>query len=101
MSGGRPAGRVRLELEVDGAQAEAMADGARLVLADGGRNMAYNRLKAEDARGKSLKARMEAVSASQLAVVLEDATAEYPVRIDPTFSDANWISFGGVPGVGG
>jgi hypothetical protein len=48
-----------------------------LVLADGGRKLAYNRLKAEDAR------------------------AEYPVRIDPTFSDANWVSFGGVPGVDG
>ncbi len=26
-----------------------------------------------------------------LAVLLDDADAVYPVRIDPTFSDANWI----------
>src|SRR5204862_460879 len=25
----------------------------------------------------------------------------YPVRIDPTFSDANWISTGGIPGASG
>jgi trimeric autotransporter adhesin len=32
---------------------------------------------------------------------LEDNEAEYPVRIDPTFSDANWLGLGGVPGVDG
>ena len=35
---------------------------------------------------------------TMLAVVVEDADAVYPVRIDPTFSDANWISMGGIPG---
>ena len=38
---------------------------------------------------------------SALVVVVNDAEAVYPVRIDPTFSDANWISMGGVPGVHG
>ena len=33
-----------------------------------------------------------------LAVVVNDADAVYPVRIDPTFSDENWISMGGIPG---
>ncbi len=34
-----------------------------------------------------------------LVVVVEDAEAVYPVRIDPTFSDANWVSLNpGVPG---
>ncbi len=36
-----------------------------------------------------------------LAVVVNDAEAVYPVRIDPTFSDANWISMGGIPGANG
>ena len=36
-----------------------------------------------------------------MAVVVDDAGAVYPVRIDPTFSDANWISMGGVPGTDG
>jgi len=39
--------------------------------------------------------------APMLAVVVNDADAVYPVRIDPTFSDANWISMGGVPGANG
>src|SRR5437899_9709748 len=33
-----------------------------------------------------------------LVVLVNDAEAVYPVRIDPTFSDANWISMGGIPG---
>ena len=36
-----------------------------------------------------------------MAVVVNDANAVYPVRIDPTFSDANWVSMGGVPGANG
>ncbi len=99
----RPAGDgpMRLELEVDGAKAEAMVDGARLVLDDGGRQIVYNRLAAVDARGRPVAARMEVVSAARLAVVMDDANAEYPVRIDPTFSDANWASITGLPGTGG
>jgi hypothetical protein len=101
--GRRPVGEgsVRLELEVDGAKAEAMRGGARLVLVDGGRQMVYNRLMAEDARGRELTARLEVVSAHRLALVVDDAAAEYPVRIDPNFSDANWVSLGGMPGVDG
>jgi hypothetical protein len=33
--------------------------------------------------------------------LVNDAEAVYPVRIDPTFSDANWISMGGVNGTDG
>ena len=33
-----------------------------------------------------------------LRVVVNDAAAVYPVRIDPTFSDANWSSMGGMAG---
>ena len=98
--GRRPegSGLVRLELEVDGAKAEAMADGAQLVLEDGGRKLMYNRLKAQDARGKEVTARMEVLSAGRVAVLVDDADTVYPVRIDPTFSDANWVSMGGLLG---
>jgi hypothetical protein len=34
-------------------------------------------------------------------VLVDDTEAVYPVRIDPTFSDANWISMGGLPGANG
>src|SRR6266851_8127610 len=36
---------------------------------------------------------------AMLVVVVNDAAAVYPVRIDPTFSDANWISMNpSIPG---
>ena len=92
-------GPVQLMLELDGAKAETIADGACLMLEDGGRKIVYHRLIAKDARGKKLAVRLEVLSANRLAVVLDDSAAEYPVRIDPTFSDANWISIGGLPGV--
>ena len=108
----RPAGNgpMRLELEVDGARVGRTAYGAQLVLANSGRRIAYSRLRALDAKGKALPARMEVVYKSEignrksemnLAVVLDDVGAEYPVRIDPTFSDANWISLGGIAGTDG
>jgi hypothetical protein len=88
-------GAMWLELEVEGAKAEATGNGARLVLADGGRQLVYNRLKAEDASGKEMKLTMEVLSGSRLAVQVEDTDAVYPVRIDPTFSDVNWVSMDG------
>ena len=45
--------------------------------------------------------RIGVIGCSMLAVRVNDAEAVYPVRIDPTFSDANWISLGGIPGVSG
>ena len=35
---------------------------------------------------------------AEMVVLLNDADAVYPVRVDPTFSDANWSSMGGIPG---
>src|SRR6266567_7121031 len=113
------AGPLRVELDVTGAKVEPLADGAQLVLENSGRKIAYSRLRVTDATGKELTARMEVSDGRDafhrvpivpggvqgrgrthpyLAVVVDDAEAVYPVRIDPTFSDANWISMGGVPG---
>ncbi len=120
------AGELAVRLAVSGAKVEPAAGGARLVLENSGRKIAYSRLRVTDATGKELGARMEveagstasdreadvaasrqsaAVSNSEvggalpsrryapmLAVLVKDADAVYPVRIDPTFSDANWIS---------
>ena len=152
----RPAGsgELQVRLEVTGAKVEAMGDGARLELPQSGRKIAYNRVRATDATGRQLAARMEVLSsddgrevlrglhgaavahqpqeengpltpalspsegekgstrqvegargavrqAERLAVMVNDAGAVYPVRIDPTFSDANWISLGGIPGANG
>src|ERR1051326_3615112 len=100
---------LRVELAVIGARVEPAAYGAKLVLQQGERKVAYSRLKVTDANGKELPARMEVCRKSEiqnpkskmrLAVVVDDADAVYPVRIDPTFSDANWISLGGLNGAG-
>jgi hypothetical protein len=52
-------GPLRLELDVAGAEAEPLAGGARLVLENSGRKIAYSRLRVTDATGKELTARME------------------------------------------
>ena len=87
-------GPVRVELSVDGAKAEPLVNGARLVLADGQRRITYNRVRAMDARGAELTARMQVSNPDRLKIVVEDADAVYPVRIDPTFTDEDWISMG-------
>ncbi len=97
----RPSGRgdLRVELALGGARAEAAGYGAKVILESSGRALAYSRLRAEDAAGQELRARLEVLSPDRLAVRVADANATYPVRIDPTFSDANWVSLNpGMPG---
>jgi hypothetical protein len=94
-------GGLRVELRVAGATAKAMAGGAKLTLDGCRREIAYSRLNVVDAGGKILAACIEVDSPTCLAVRVDDDHADYPVRIDPTFTDANWISLGGLPGVNG
>ena len=49
------------------------------------------------AKGREVSA-VEVTSATAMTVVVNDLNAVYPLRIDPTFSDANWLSMGGIPG---
>ena len=96
------AGDLRVELALSGARAEAAAGGAKLTLDRSGRALAYSRLRVEDAAGRELTARLEVHSADRLAVTVADANATYPVRIDPTFSDADWVTLNsGLPGANG
>jgi len=101
------AGQLRVELAVSGAKVESLADGARLVLAGSGRKLNYSRLTVKDANGKDLAGRLQvtgqseprnAASKTGLAVLVDDTEAAYPIRIDPTFSDANWVSMGSICG---
>lgn len=95
-------GELRLELSLTGARVEAVAPGATLTFAGSGRSLSYGRLRVEDAAGRELPARLEVTAADRLVVFVDDAEAEYPVRIDPTFSDVDWISLNpGFPGVDG
>jgi hypothetical protein len=94
-------GPLRVELDLAGARAEPLVNSARLVLDGSGRRIAYGRLRATDAQGNELTAAMAVLADSRLVVVVDDADATYPLRIDPTFSDANWISMGTVTGADG
>lgn len=96
------AGDLRVELALSGARAEAAAGGARLRLDGSGRTLAYSRLRVEDATGRELTARLEVLSPDRLVVSVADPNATYPVRIDPTFSDADWVSLNpSIPGANG
>jgi hypothetical protein len=99
----RPAGDrpLRVELDVTVARAEALVIGAQLGLDGSGRKIAYSRVHVVDAEGNELRARMEVTTGARLAVLVEDAEGTYPERIDPTFSDADWISMGGLPDANG
>lgn len=37
----------------------------------------------------------------ELVIIVKDVDAVYPLHIDPTFSDANWVSLGGIPAANG
>ncbi len=92
-------GELWVELALTGARADAAACGARLTLDGSGRVLAYSRLRVEDATGRELTACLEVLSVDRLAVRVADASATYPVRIDPTFSDDDWVSLNpGMPG---
>jgi hypothetical protein len=104
----------------DHERVNVLSDGASLVLEKSGRKIAYSRLRVTDATGRELSARMvvgravpcapgsalsdddsetadgaRGAARPTLVVLVDDAHAVYPIRIDPTFSDANWISMGG------
>jgi hypothetical protein len=85
-------GDLRLQLAVAGAKAEAAGEGVSLVLAGSGRKLAYSRLHVSDARGRTLAAHLEATTAQRITIVVDDTDAHWPLRIDPTFSDADWSS---------
>jgi hypothetical protein len=57
----RPVGEgpLRVDLAVAGARVEPAAGGARLVLENSGRKIAYSRLRVTDAMGRELTAHME------------------------------------------
>jgi hypothetical protein len=99
--GQRPGGdgQLRVELRLEGARAQASASGARLTLDGSGRELSYSRLTVVDATGRTLSATLDVVASNRLSIRVDDKDATYPVRIDPTFSDADWVSVN--PGVAG
>ncbi len=94
-------GELQLTLEVTGAVAEASTAGAQLTLNGSNRQLAYHRLRVTDSTGRDLPARMIVQTPGHLEIRVRDEAALYPITIDPTFSDADWLSWTGLPGVNG
>ena len=87
-------GALILELAFQGSTLRTAGDKILLDL-PGGRELLYHRLQVADSSGKILPARFEIQDAGHLRIVVADAGATYPVRIDPTITDSNWVSIVG------
>ena len=89
--GGEP---LRLALTVTGElRASLENEGQMVILArrDGLPVLRYDHLVAYDALGRALPARME-VRGAEIALVVEDAAAVYPLTIDPLFSEVKKLT---------
>ena len=97
----RPGGEgpLILRLGIHGARAFSAPYGARLVMDHGAREMAYSRLHVTDAKNRVLQASIRVAAANEIAIQVDDSDATYPVRIDPTVSDADWIAILGFENV--
>ena len=94
VSDGQASAEVRLMLSLTGGRAEAASGGATVILDGSGRRLSYSRLKVLDATNRELCGRIEVANTNCLTIIVDDANAVYPIRVDPTFSDANWMSMG-------
>jgi hypothetical protein len=77
-----------------GLRVEMQTDGAiDFIDAQGARTIRYGELYAFDARGVALASEL-AVSGSELAIVVDDRSAKYPITIDPIISSPTWTAEG-------
>jgi hypothetical protein len=93
----KPAGdasTLRFEVALEGAVASASPDGA-LIFARGEEKMRYGGLKAWDATGRDLRAEMRPV-AGGFAIDVDDAGAQYPVTVDPIFTQVSQLGAAGL-----
>jgi hypothetical protein len=95
----RPSGLDELVLELTVRDASLLslsggtAGAVELRMADG-RLLHYQALRVADAYGKTIAAHMEVADAHRLRLIVDDTAARYPLRIDPTFTDADWSALG-------
>jgi hypothetical protein len=88
-------GNLVVEVGVKGATVTRKGDGILLRLAQSGRKLIYGKLNVTDASGRALPSHFELKPGSSVIdIAVNDADAVYPVRIDPTISDADWSSLG-------
>jgi hypothetical protein len=93
-------GDLHVQLRVIDASVITKAGGAEIALASG-RHLTYDRLAVKDSNGKALQAGMKKVGNDTLEIVINDVGASYPLTIDPTVGDANWVAMNVLPGTDG
>ncbi len=79
---------LRVEMEISGdfePRLDAAGQAVSFDCGRGGGELTYNKLRVYDAREREVAARFE-LEGKRLAVVVEDGEAEYPVTIDPLFT---------------
>lgn len=86
-------GSLTLDLDLTGAAVGTIADDQLALTMGGGRRLVWRNLDVFDAHEQRLPARF-LVENDCLRIAVDDATAVYPVRIDPTYTDADWTSMG-------
>src|SRR5262249_9736566 len=94
--GGDEALRVEMEIAGDfGPRLDAAGQAVSFACGCGGSGLTYNKLRVYDAREREVAARFE-LKGKRLAIVVEDGEAEYPVTIDPLFTQqAKLTAIGG------
>ncbi|MBN1757898.1 MAG: hypothetical protein JW863_06255 [Chitinispirillaceae bacterium] len=93
----RPAGKGKptLELELSNAAAASGSTSSRVSIRLAcGRLLTYHSLNVTDRRGKKLPAFFESSGTDIIRITFDDSRASYPIRVDPTITDANWSGVG-------
>ncbi|HQQ63603.1 MAG TPA: thrombospondin type 3 repeat-containing protein, partial [Pseudomonadales bacterium] len=93
-------GELHVQLQVNGAQVSAKDNGAVINLASG-RKLTYDRLAVTDKNGKTIPATIHVEKNNTIDVSVNDAGAQYPLTVDPTVGDENWVSMGAFAGTDG
>ncbi len=93
-------GELHVQLQISGATVAEKNNGALIQLASG-RQLTYDRLNVTDSNGKTIAAQIRVAANNAIDVSVDDSSAQYPLTIDPTVGDENWVSMGGVSGTDG
>jgi hypothetical protein len=83
--------RLWLYAEMQGGTVSTTAEQISFLTESGAEAMRYSDLKVWDANRKRLKARFEKVG-NQVAIVVSDRKAMYPITIDPLSTTPNWTA---------
>ncbi|NLG18231.1 MAG: hypothetical protein GX556_12935 [Fibrobacter sp.] len=91
-------GNLQIIIDISNAVASDNANGIRVRLKTG-RDLLYSKLQVIDASGRCLDAHMQTLGNTSISLIIDDTNAKYPVRVDPTIGDADWVSISEVPTV--